>query len=376
MRWSTLLALGMCCVHCAAPEERPAAPPDAGTLPPHATSASAGTLDAAGLPVATDATAAGGVADAALSSTSDCVAKDLPIVFVSTSAPPAIEYELYVMSLDARKVRQIGRGGHFQNPVWAPDGNSIAFRHRAPGSEITSFVGLIAADGSQSVVLTQTDTYPFVADPLGSPDGPSWSPDGQTIAYVSQRESNMWRIWLMSRFGGQPRLLLPESTQPQLYVSWSRHAAGLLAYVESSETGSDIWQVDLADTNLRENLSRGRVSQPTSPRWSPDGSRLAFAALDTRGADAGGSDTEIFVLSIASGEITQLTDDDALDQHPTWSPDGQHLLYSSARTWVGIGYRTNFWMLTLDGSEPPRQITRTTREHEPDWYGGSCATPG
>ena len=58
----------------------------------------------------------------------------------------------------------------------------------------------------------------------------------------------------------------------------------------------------------------------TDPVFSPDGSRLAFVS------DRDGSDGNIFVLELATGQITQVTHEPWAGR-PTWSPDGQAIVY-------------------------------------------------
>lgn len=80
-----------------------------------------------------------------------------------------------------------------------------------------------------------------------------------------------------------------------------------------------------------------RFDQVFQPAWSPDGARLAFSAWR-----AGGF-RDVLVLDVASGEVTELTHDRALDGDPAWSPDGRRVFFSSDRTGV-----TNIYAHDLD----------------------------
>ena len=63
-------------------------------------------------------------------------------------------------------------------PVWSPDGQRIAFMSERDGNRD---IYVIAADGSNPTNLTQDASF----------DGyPAWSPDGQRIAFLSQRDGN------------------------------------------------------------------------------------------------------------------------------------------------------------------------------------------
>ncbi|HUK13999.1 MAG TPA: BamA/TamA family outer membrane protein [Thermoanaerobaculaceae bacterium] len=64
------------------------------------------------------------------------------------------------------------------------------------------------------------------------------------------------------------------------------------------------------------------VDQAMEPAYSPDGKTIAFHAFAHGRAD-------IYLMDVASGKVTNLTDDEAYDSDPTYTPDGRHLVYSS-----------------------------------------------
>src|SRR5688572_3251729 len=150
----------------------------------------------------------------------DCAARSFPVAFVSTRAPPtAAEYELFIMTLDGSEARRIGRGGHFTNPVWSPDGASIAFHHVSPG--LASYFGVISPDEQIATPITQLLTYLRPTDIGALPDGPSWSRDGSTLAFALPSDSGRWHIELVSRTGGQQRPLLPDLEASHAHPSFA-----------------------------------------------------------------------------------------------------------------------------------------------------------
>lgn len=86
------------------------------------------------------------------------------------------------------------------------------------------------------------------------------------------------------------------------------------------------------------------------PSWSPDGSRIAFAAQETNGT------TDIYILDVAHGYIWRLTDDEHTDRAPVWSPDGEYILFLSYRDGVG----GELYLMHWEGGEPQR-LTRDYR---------------
>ncbi len=173
---------------------------------------------------------------------------------------------------------------------------------------------------------------------------PRLSPDGQTVAYVVNsvdREENTYRgaIWLAAADGSSP----PRQ------------------------------------------LTAGKKSDGT-PRWSPDGTRLAFTS------NRDGEKKQLYVLPLGGGEPTCLTDLKEDAAQPVWSPDGTRLAFTSrvpdpayeeedekkrlprrftrhrykldSVGWTG-DRRTHVFVVPADGSEPAVQLT--DGDFEDDW---------
>ncbi|MCZ6475508.1 MAG: hypothetical protein O6700_04225, partial [Gammaproteobacteria bacterium] len=82
-----------------------------------------------------------------------------------------------------------------------------------------------------------------------------------------------------------------------------------------------------------------------SPRISPDGRRLAYTLVDSNGSE------DIWVYDLARSVPTRLTFDAAADIRPTWTPDGQRIVYWSDREDPG------FFIRTADGTGQPERLT-------------------
>lgn len=102
-----------------------------------------------------------------------------------------------------------------RSPVYSPDGTKIALSYR---QDDHWEVHVMAADGSNRQRLTRTSYMTLVEQQLsGQPvrsfsnASPTWSPDGNQLAFVSNR-SGAWEIWLMNSDGSNQRPLLTADT--------------------------------------------------------------------------------------------------------------------------------------------------------------------
>ena len=110
----------------------------------------------------------------------------------------------------------------------------------------------------------------------------------------------------------------------------------------------DLYVINVDGTNLL-NLTDG-IALDTTPAWSADGHRIAFASdrtFDPEGYVEQSDSFEIYIMDLDGSNVLQLTTNDLLDKSPTWSPNGQQLAYVSDN---------ELHLINSDGSNP-RRIT-------------------
>jgi Tol biopolymer transport system component len=83
--------------------------------------------------------------------------------------------------------------------------------------------------------------------------------------------------------------------------------------------------LDLATADVVEVAPQGRISQVYTPRWHPDGQRVAYSGFREGGY------RDIYIYDRRDGSTTRVTADRHLDMSPTWSPDGRYLVFTSDR---------------------------------------------
>jgi Tol biopolymer transport system component len=288
---------------------------------------------------------------------------------------------------------QLNRGNFVYGSTWSPDGRTIAFRRRSrsvsepsEGDQTTlaaTELDLFSPDvPGEEVVLLVDDVPATDSVTRRYPDGPSWSPDGSQLLFAAQRDSDHYRIWVMARSGGQARPLLPELEQvTHFYPRWSPVDPARVAYVTDSAEGQDLWVVDLA-SGERERLTSGELERLESPRWSPDGKRLAFAAEPRATATDPAPSYDIYVLDPATRERQRITANAGNNFEPAWSPDGASLLIISSRASSaapGEIQTLDLWRVWLAPGLAAQRLSRGARGANttgPDWYPSvDCATP-
>ncbi len=259
---------------------------------------------------------------------------------------------IWVQGRDGRGIRAVAVAGQVNAPSWSPDGETLAYV-KTTRSESTLMVATLGESG-EGIPVTDAgeDVFPFRASWGG--DGVVYTGDGKIRTRVGPR-----RTARDLPFEATVTLDRPAYTRRvrDLDAPGPHPVRGIISPAVSPDGESvafsalgDLWVVPVGARPVRV------TDDPwieIDPAWSPDGSRLAYAS------DRAGQ-VDLWVRDVASGEERRITDGGGT--LPTWSPDGSRIAF------IGGG-RSADRVQIVDVETGDARIVRTglNRAGRPTW---------
>jgi Tol biopolymer transport system component len=257
--------------------------------------------------------------------------------------------QIFRVSLATGQRRQVGQGDAVQ-PSWSPHGFRIAYWGISPSGQ--RVIWTVPADGGEAVQVTGGTSVDW---------NPVWSPDGRHLYFASDRSgvTNLWRLPVDERSGrvlGGPEPVTT-SGQASLLLSLARDGRRIAYASDESRTILEKVPFDpasgaLAGPDVAITQTAGLIVTLDASR---DGRWLVYQTLSPR--------EDLFVVHPDGSGLRRLTDDEFKDRQPRWSPDGTRIAFYSNR-----GGRYEIWTVRTDGSRLERAaVLRERQAYHPIW---------
>lgn len=208
---------------------------------------------------------------------------------------------------------------------WTRDGSTL-------GASIGGTYTLMQPDGSAAIGYYGTSAVPPFA--VLSPDGAqlafSRSTDAGDDTFISDRD-----------LGNEVQLALPGA---QLFPAWSADGAKI-AFQANTGSGMHVWVMD-SDGSDAHQVPNQPAGNSGLPRFSPDGTRIVFAN-DPTGDDAV---TRLYVIRVDGSGLTAIGPTNRYVSAPSFSPDGEWILFSSHAPGYAVDARTGLYVMKPDGT--------------------------
>ena len=245
---------------------------------------------------------------------------------------------LWIVSTDKEPPRQFTHGDQRDSqPTWSPDGNEIAFLSNR-GDEKQAQIYIIPFYGGEARRLTE------VKGTIGDFE---WSPNGKQLVFTLRRKD-------------REEIEQEKNEQKKKLGVVSRHITRV--FFKEDEVGLlpkerwHIWSID-AKTGRTKQLTEGEVYDEYGPCWSPDGREIAFCSNRSKDPDLDPDAIDLFVMGAGGGDLRKIETPPGPKASPRFSPDGKWLAYFGREGKGQWWKQTCVWVVPADGNGRAENLT-------------------
>lgn len=212
---------------------------------------------------------------------------------------------------------------------WSPDGQFILFSSNRDSGNAEVY--MMHADGTNQINLTQSAGYDGQA---------SWSPDSESIVFNSDRNGNIG-LFIMLVNGRELIQISQNDSDNYAYPTWSPDGQWIAYGKQNTNGKADLWLVRPDGSQYRQLTDNSKFNDgPVN--WSPDNQKLIYHSRRNR-------EFNIYLFDLQNNKEDKLTNLPSSDSQPKWSNSGEKIVFQSTRGSLG---RTQLFIMKEDGSQP------------------------
>ncbi len=269
-------------------------------------------------------------------------------------------------ALDLMKVANVG------SPRISSDGSRVAYTvgevkmEKDKEWKTVTQVWVVPAAGGPAIQFTRGDK---------NSTAPDWSPDGSTLAFLSDREKDGERqVWMMMANGGEAwavtshkggvtgfrwspdgkQLLLSATDQPNKDEEDRKKIKDDTIVLDRDIKMTHLWTWNI-ETKAEKRLTDGNFTV-SDAQWAPDGTRITYTTRPTPKADDG-SLSDVWIMTVANGEKTKLITVKGSSDNARFSPDGKWIAYTGTSDPAGVS-TTFLYVVPVAGGSPRELSTK------------------
>ena len=217
--------------------------------------------------------------------------------------------EIYLMNADGSNPERLtNNAANDRQPVISHDGAHIAFISDRSGSPN---LYVMDVDGSDANQLTDSSAETFL---------PSWSPDDSKLAFSDARNTSDDGAIYTINVDGSSEERLTYTQALDSHASWSADG-NKIAFASDRGGSNDIYKMNADGSDVE--AVTDDSSENFAPRWSPDGSKIAIARRQ-------GGSQHIYTMDLNGLDLTRITEN-GMNDSPSWSPDGSEIVFQTDR---------------------------------------------